>query len=493
MHLKPAAVAAATVYPDGAGKTTPVTASVLTGDQNACLDTGAPGPPSSVGRVLSPTGYFDGMPGRVLSRPTTRQQSHTRSFSDTEETMHSQQLKQYGQGVKEDKTAVENEKRMFKLGENKLPGGRLATAAARLRREEREAREGERRAWAQRKTSTTKRRAPASSSSSSSPPPVPGGILKYSPQAVAAIPPSAGLLSGRRSENNWGGGGGRKTEEAPPAQRRGRENNSAGGGGGGDAGTAVVATSGRQKNQSDKEEDAVSRAFRRYAEDRDLDRGRRDHRGLDNRDLDSRGDGLLSQKSPSPHTPPSAISSPAQQRGTRRRQGEKQEGYGGGDRSFSKWRRREQRSLPQEDKDTVRIIFGERGSDQGGSSSGEGVNTVEIRGGDEGGGRTRPFGATAFGRGRKVGLERQKRRSERGGGWEGAWDGSRDTDTGQGQDKEEEEENAVDELERNRALRQAFDMYDLNGDGFITYLEVTAPLLHNSDRSPISPLQDLDL
>lgn len=424
MHLKPAAVGVETAYSGGAGTRMPNTAAVLTGDRNSGSEAGTD--PPSVGRVPSPTGYFDGMPGRVLGGPTTHRQPHARSFSDTEEKSHPQQ-----------------------------------STAARLYRE-REAIE-ERRAWAQRRTSTTKRRPPASSSSP--PPPFAGGILKRSPQATAAIPPSAGLKPGRRSGNDWGGGvGGRNAEEVPPARRRGREKQSPGGGGG----TTEAAASGGKNNQSDAEEDAVSRAFRRYAEDRDLDRGRSRDRNLANRDSDNRGGGgLLSQQAPPPHTPPSASLSPPQRLGSLRRQGEKQEGCGDDHSLSRRQRRREQRSVPQEDQDTARLYFGERGSDQGDSSSGEVVvDAVGISGGDEGGGRARLFGAADFGRGRKASLERYSRRSERGGGWKGDGDGGRDGDT------RKDEEEVVDELERDRALRQAFDMYDLNGDGFITYLEV---------------------
>lgn len=50
-------------------------------------------------------------------------------------------------------------------------------------------------------------------------------------------------------------------------------------------------------------------------------------------------------------------------------------------------------------------------------------------------------------------------RSYSGGGEDEAWE-------------EEDGDAAISVSETERALRKAFEMYDLNGDGFITYLEV---------------------
>lgn len=92
-----------------------------------------------------------------------------------------------------------------------------------------------------------------------------------------------------------------------------------------------------------------------------------------------------------------------------------------------------------------------------------------INSGDEGGGRTRGRSSTSLlldksGRsGQREGLSENKgNRSYGGGGEDESWEKEEDDDAAA----------AVFGSERERALRKAFDLYDLNGDGFITYLEV---------------------
>lgn len=471
VHLKPTVVAPL----GGTGTTTPNTIAAHVGFRNdSGLDTGA-GPPSVGERATSPpTGYFDGMPGRVLGGPKTHR-SHSRPFPHDIEELSSPP---HGRRGVNDNAAVENRYQ----GKETSPGA-LATAARLRLRREREDRE-ERRAWAQRTSNT--RHAPASQ--------ITGGELKRSSAAAISTPSSADLQL-RRIDSDWSGarsvgddtsaggdsrmGGSRSTGGVRGAEspaRRGRvlehsaergtaaahreQTNLAEGGA-----TAVTsAVSIGQKNQFDNTDDAVSRAFRRYAEDCDLDRDRARSCDGDNHS------GSLSRRASHPRSPSAGLSrrlpkhsrsgiSPPAQPGTRRRPSERNKyGYDDG-QSVS--RRREQ-SIPQEGEGTGWISFGRRGSDQGSSISAE-LDAVGLSGGDEGRGHTRPFGAT-FVRDGKAGLEG----GFRGGAREGAGSGDRDGGAGQGRE-------AVDELERNRALRQAFDMYDLNGDGFITYLEVMVP------------------
>ena len=100
------------------------------------------------------------------------------------------------------------------------------------------------------------------------------------------------------------------------------------------------------------------------------------------------------------------------------------------------------------------------------SRSGRNRQVAGVNSGDEGGGRSRAYSSLSSGKtGRTVGREDT---AERGGG-------RRFDSSGEDSILDDEKGHAsLGGLERERALRQAFDMYDLNGDGFITYLEVGA-------------------
>lgn len=226
-------------------------------------------------------------------------------------------------------------------------------------------------------------------------------------------------------------------------------------------GAPVALPSGKNETATDM----VSRAFKRYAKDRDMDR-HRDHRtdkqrprqrpssapfalapqaGGDNRQhhrmpraSSDNEDGLESDRRSTVSSdyfyPPAFHHAQRQPRG-----------------------REETRPLGVRPSKTYRD--GRAGNGREGQATG-------INSGDEGGGRTRgrsstPLPPDQWGQSgqRKGTAENKGNRGYGGGGEDEAWE-------------EEGDEIAISVSERERALRKAFEMYDLNGDGVITYLEV---------------------
>lgn len=104
----------------------------------------------------------------------------------------------------------------------------------------------------------------------------------------------------------------------------------------------------------------------------------------------------------------------------------------------------------------------------GSAGNGREGQATGINSGDEGGGRTRGRSSTS------LPSDERGRSGQRGG--TAANKGNRSYGGGGGEDEawweEEDDAAAISGSERERALRKAFELYDLNGDGFITYLEV---------------------
>lgn len=198
--------------------------------------------------------------------------------------------------------------------------------------------------------------------------------------------------------------------------------------------------------------DVVSLAFERYAKDRDRDRD---------------GSNRVGQRSGQPTAPsaPFAVS---------RQPGDESESDG---------------SLNANETDaypsSVRHYGRQRDTDQTGTRSskmsrdGSLENEAAVRrvvgvnSGDEGGGRSRrasfePSASDEWRKWMKRGDTADLGDRER---YRGSYGGDGDDDS-RGGGKEYDGDAAISATERERALRGAFDMYDLNGDGFITYLEV---------------------
>lgn len=397
--------------------------------------------------VSRPRGYFDGMPGRVLgdggggdANRSDHHQGHRARSSSTEEEARSPPPP-YAGSQSEDGTRVKAAAAVNDGDEERSPAVGVAAAVARLRleRDERE----ERRAWAQR---TVVGRTFRSSRPAAPPPPL-----------GAARPQHAGRETNRVSSSNKSTGGGLLGHGRPA--HRGREHAQTTK----DTDPADVMAASKTDETAG---DVVSRAFERYASDRDRDR----ERGF--------GGGREGQR-PWQHPASSALFALPDD-GERQQQRSPWtlgiDGASGADSDGSSaeyddyaaastlgYKRRQ----PRTDREAQQT--GVSPSDRySGAPFGNGTRqqVMGVNSGDEGGGSSR---RSSFEWRRS--MEREGAAEHREG--LGGGDAGESYDSGSGEERGYGDgDAAIGSPERERALRGAFDMYDLNGDGFITYLEV---------------------
>ena len=386
----------------------------------------------------SPRGYFDGMPGRPLGtgggNDDTTQNTHRRQ-SRPRPSSSGNKPRSPPPRYPGNLPAGESNR-----GDEGPPTAGLAAAAAAASLQlERDAEE-ERRAWAQR-----------------------AGVGRVSSTTTTNKEPLVSPRVGKPA----GGERGRSRTSAERSRsarrRRGQEHST-----GGDRKTAAAAAAAADAAASEKNEttaDVISRAFERYARDRDRDR-----------DRSTEHPQRLHQRSP----PGDPFSFALQPGGEERKQ--QRMPWAGSDNtddaetdgssiadeddslpsSPSLEQRQHQRRA--EKQPPGRALS--RTNPDVSSRSGRNRQVAGVNSGDEGGGRSRAHSSSSSGKmGRTAGREDT---AERGGG-------RRFDSSGEDSILDDEKGHAcLGGLERERALRQAFDMYDLNGDGFITYLEVGA-------------------
>lgn len=236
----------------------------------------------------------------------------------------------------------------------------------------------------------------------------------------------------------------------------------------------AVETGGTKKSESEQD-DPVSRAFRRYASDRRRERGGR-------RPLSASAATGVNPPLSSPLTTRrrrTALLSPERKTRTETKTDEQ------GVKPFR--RRQEERQPPRRRLSSseslgTQFFAEEETEDHLGCSSeedgrigsrylpqhrryGRGSDSAGITSGDESGGRVRAIGSR-----KQDTMWQQPAR-----GYVAGLDESEGHDEEQargGLGRTKEQSGAAG---RQRALRQVFDMYDINGDGFITYLEVSTP------------------
>ncbi len=397
----------------------------------------------------SPRGYFDGMPGRPLGTGGEN--------DDTTQNTHRQRARPRP-------SSAGNERRSppprdpgslpdgaAGWGDAGSPTAGLAAAAARLRLE-RDAKE-ERRAWAQR-----------------------AGVGRVGGATTTKGPPVSPRAGPTPEERRGGRAGAESSGSA--RRRRGRERSVGGGeetaserdtasaGATAEAAAAHVVAS----EKSEAATDVISQAFERYARDRDRDR-----------DGDARNQRLRQR---SPPGDPFAF---ALQPGGDNQQKRQLVPSAGSDNEDGVESDGSSSAAEDNDYYTVRSSpsvarghsrRGRTGAEKrptGGSrlrknadvssKSWERSHVAGVNSGDEGGGRGRGYAPLSSGKtGRSSGGEGT---AERRGGRSFESSGEESSAS-----EDEEGDATFSGPERERALRKAFDMYDLNGDGFITYLEV---------------------
>lgn len=386
----------------------------------------------------NPKSYFDGMPGRTLGGGEKTQQ-HPGPFSD-------RGIRSPSRGKYRTKNAAAKTP-----PHHEMPFGGLAAAAASLRL----ARDGreERRAWAQ--------RAGIGRTMASS---INDGIPKCWTQASAAeVAVADGKNVGIGTTGKYGGNAQRRAHRI-----RARSMD-----------TKAI-TTGQSEMKND--DDDVSQAFARYTSDRDRDRDNK-KRSLHRTPIAvaiAKSRNIKASSSSSPlrrhryHGDPLSSISPPTLRP-----------YGESSQEGSQYSQRQKQGLLWGDKNRADMLTDEEDNDLGSSPTDDDLlarhpqeshrshdrrvfprrfSTKKGRSGAEGGGHVRPFGSTP---------RREPNINERG---RGRSQESRYASARQVSDKEAERgaggEGQMSESERQRALKQAFDIYDQNGDGFITYLEV---------------------
>lgn len=382
------------------------------------------------------------MPGRVLGdggggdANRNDHQGHRARASSIEEEARSPSPP-YPGSQSEDGTRVKAAPAVNDRDEERV-GVAAAAARLRLERDERE----ERRAWAQRTIVGRTFR--------SSRPAAPPSSLG------AARPQHAGRETNRVSSSNRSArdgllGQGRST-------RRRREH----------AQTTKDTAPADTTAASETDEtagDVVSRAFERYASDRDRDRergfggGRAGQRPWQHPASSTSfalpGDGERQQRSP--WTLGIDGESGAESDGS------SAEYDDNANASTLGYKRRQSRTDREAQQTGVPPSDIYRGAPLG---NGTGQQVMGVNSGDEGGGRSRRSSVVW-----RRSMEREGA-GEHGEGL-GGGDGGESCGSGSGDEREYGGgDAAVGSPERERALRGAFDMYDLNGDGFITYLEV---------------------
>ncbi|CAM9542999.1 unnamed protein product, partial [Ectocarpus sp. 12 AP-2014] len=395
-------------------------------------------------KVSGPGGYFDGMPGRVLGDSgggganRNDHQGHRARASSIEEEARSSPPPYPGY-QSEDGTRVKAAPAVNDRDEERA-GVAAAAARLRLERDERE----ERRAWAQRTIvgRTFRSTRPAA-------PPISLG---------AARPQHAGRETNRVSSSNRGAGDGKRGQGRSTRRRREHAQTTK------DTAPADV-TAASEKNETAG--DVVSRAFERYASDRDRDR----ERGF--------GGGRAGQR-PWQH-PASTTSFALPGDGERQQRSPWTLGIDGDSGAESDgsaaeyddyanastlgYKRRQSRTDREAQQAGVPPSDIYRGAPLG---NGTGQQAMGVNSGDEGGGRSRRSSFVW-----RRSMEREGA-GEHGEGL-GGGDGGERYGSGSGDERGYGDgDAAVGSPERERALRGAFDMYDLNGDGFITYLELKA-------------------
>ncbi|CBJ33221.1 calmodulin-like myosin-light chain [Ectocarpus siliculosus] len=398
--------------------------------------------------VSSPGGYFDGMPGRVLgdggggdANGNDHHQGHRSRSSSTEEKARSPPPP-YPGSQREDGTRVKAAAAVNDRDEERSTAVGVAAAAARLRLERDEMEE--RRAWAQRTVVGRTFR--------SSRPAAPPSSLG------AARPQHAGRETNRVSSSNKGTGDGLLGQGRPTRRRRRHAQTTK------DTAPADVTAASETDETAG---DVVSRAFERYASDRDRDR----ERGF--------GGGRVGQR---PWLHPASSTSFALPGDSERQQrspwtlridgesGAESDGSSAENDDYANastlgYKRRQSRTDREAQQTGVPPSDIYRGAPLG---NGTGQQVMGVNSGDEGGGRSRRSSFVW-----RRSMEREGA-GEHGEGL-GGGDGAERYGSGSGDERGYGDgDAAVGSPERERALRGAFDMYDLNGDGFITYLELKA-------------------
>lgn len=446
-------------------------------DGNASLS------PTAHAMSASPPGYFDGMPGRPLgssaeNRPRSPPPPYPGNINGVSTTN--------GAATAAALAAVEDR-------DEKASGGvRLLKTTASLS-PERDAKE-ERRAWAQRagvgRVARTTPSKTVVAAAKRAPPVSSGAGLAAAEQEQHRK--SVSIASSRPGRNITVGGHGINGRSKSTHQQRGRESSPFAGrttAAAAEAGMGFAPPDASGSKTNGAATDVVSQAFERYAKGRDED--------------EHRLDGPTGQERPRqrPSSAPFALSPRTggynhQQHEESRASSDNEDGLGSGGSlaagndhdytypfSFHHAQRQTQRGRRREAPPPL-MPPSELNRD-GFAGHGRGRQAAGINSGDEGGGRTREGSSQrppSDKRGRSVERERTAenrggRRSYDGGGEDEAWEEIGD-DGG---------DVAISGSERERALRKAFDMYDLNGDGFITYLEVGgAPKIANTRPQPLA-------
>lgn len=412
-------------------------------------------------RSASPPGYFDGMPGRMLGSTAAKESRsppppYPGSFSRD--------------GIRATSTAaalpaVGDQDEM----ESPVVGLAKAAAGPRLDHDAKE----ERRAWAQRAGVGRVTRGPASRTTAApanSEPPVSSRMGRPASQPRGRRTSAA--TSGSRPTRSSLVGHGSDDRSRPAHRRRGRDGTAIE-----DRTTAVgtetafAAPDPPPSRNNETATDMVSRAFERYAKDRDMDR-HRDRRADEERiwRRPSSAPFALARQtgghnhSHHHHRLPKAGSDNEDEIESHESSTASEDDsfyYPSAFHHEQRQRQERREARPEGMLPSKTYRDGPAGNGIAGQATG-------INSGDEGGGRTRGR-SSAW-----LPSDKRGRSGQRG----GTADNKRNRNYGRGSEGEawEQEDNTaaanISGSERERALRKAFELYDLNSDGFITYLEV---------------------
>ncbi|CAM9744831.1 unnamed protein product [Scytosiphon promiscuus] len=406
----------------------------------------AESPPTADTETPSPRGYFDGMPGRRLGGNGGDLERRPRSSSSGEHPRSAPPA--YPGPRREDSPNNRAATAARDRHEGGFPVVGPATAAA--LRFEREARE-ERRAWARRAGIGRTTRAPATAiATKQNPPPFPG----VSPQrrergrsrtrSSGPSTTSTNVVSDRTN-----------SEESRLVYRPEFMQNSVG-----DSKNPTVLQTNLASAADNTDEvpvgDVVSLAFERYARDRERDRD---------------GSTRVGQQSPRRPAPSAPFASSVLSVDASESDGTPAAGSGDAYRSPAHHHgRQNERSRKISDAEMRPSELYRDGSLETDTFK----QATEVTSGDEGGGRSRrgSFAQSVPDEWKKwtTGDDAAELRGRRRGGDTYGADSDYES-PGEGDD---DEGAVISGPERERAFRKAFEMYDLNGDGYITYLELKA-------------------